>query len=336
MVARKMLPTILLVTANILFFMSCWQATSLQYSQDYDTKMKAVATTIHAQQVIGPHLIGEEYTPITTTLGAHDAKQLSAHPDFAAVAVDMLHSGGVHTGDNVAINMSSSFPALNIAVIAAVDAIGARPIIVSSVGASTWGANRPDDTWLDMEKKLVAAGVWPWRSIAVSRGGSGDQGHGLTIEGLTMIDLAIERSEIPLVGGSTLVDAIKGRIQLYEAENNGILPKVLVNIGGSHVIFGEHGHDVILRQGLTQGYHPYLAVTGGLVAEFVNANRNVIHFININRLAAQYDIHVGDVGQSRVFRTMVLPLYLRMVIAVWIIGVVVCMWYGKQKVWWKL
>ncbi|MBP2625845.1 MAG: hypothetical protein H6Q68_556 [Firmicutes bacterium] len=336
MVAKRNLPAIVLLSVNVLFFLICSKLTSWQYSQDYNTKMNATLMAIQAQKVIGPMLIGEEYTPITTTLGAHDAKILSTNPDFAAVAVDMLHSAGVHAGDNVAVNMSSSFPALNIAVIAAIDAIGAKPVIVSSVGASTWGANRPDFTWLDMEKMLIDEGVWSWRSSAVGRGGGEDQGNGLTAEGLAMIDVAIERSGVPLIGGSTLADAIQRRIELYKTKNNGSLPKVLVNVGGSHVIFGEHGHDALLRQGLTQGYQPYHPITGGLAAEFINSNRGVIHFININRLAAHYDIHSGEVGHSRVFWSIRVPLYLRVMIAVWIIGVVVCMWYGKQKVWWKL
>ena len=336
MVAKKNVPTLLLLTVNLLFFIICWQRISLQNSQDYEIKMRAVDLTTRAQQIIGPRIIGEEYTPMTTTLGAHDAKLLSIHPDFAAVAVDMLQNVGIQAGDKVAVNMSSSFPALNIAVISAIDAIGASPVIVSSVGASTWGANRPDFTWLDMEKKLVDEGLWSWRSSAASRGGGEDQGNGLTPEGIGMLTAAIERSGVPLLEGNNLKDGIKERVLLYEAANQNVLPKVLVNVGGNHVIFGEGGHDKLLRQGVTQGYHPYLATTGGLAAEFLNANRGVIHFININRLAAHYDIRPGEMGKSRVFYSLTIPFYLRMVIVVWVLGITGCMWYGKQRAWWKL
>lgn len=336
MVGRNYIPTFLLVLVNVLFFIFCWHHISWQSSYDYELKMKAVGLAIRAQKIIGSQMIGEEYTPMTTTLGSYDAKHLSTHPDFAAVAVDMLQSVGIRAGDQVAVNMSSSFPALNIAVIAAVDTIGATPIIVSSVGSSTWGANRPDFTWLDMEKKLVDEGLWSWRSRAVGRGGGGDQGNGLTPEGLEMITTAIERSGLPLLEGFTLGEAITGRVQLYERANQGILPKVLVNIGGSHVIFGEQGHDGFLHQGVTQGYHPYLSMAGGLAAQFVNANRSVIHFININRLAAHYEIKMGEIGKSRVFHSRIVPVYLRIVIGIWLVGVLVCMWYGKGKKWWQL
>lgn len=324
-----------LAAVNIVFFIVCWQYTFWQNSVTYDVKMQAVTKVKAAQQIIGERLLGEEYTPITTTLGAYEAKVLSTNPDFAAVIVDMLFTADIHKGDAVAVNMSGSFPALNIAAIAAVDALGAKPVIVSSIGASTWGANRPDFTWIDMERSLADGGLWPWRSSAVSIGGGGDQGHGLSEEGLQLIQLAIARSGVMFLDSSSLKDAISKRVDLYKNENDGSLPKILINVGGSHVIFGEHGHDASLHQGLTQGYHPSLAKNSGLAAAFINANRPVIHLININRLAAEYAIR-SDAGQhSRVFQKMTLPEYLRIIIAFWIIGMLLLLYLGNKKAWWR-
>lgn len=337
MVAKKARNLLLIAIANLLFFAVCLELTTWQNADQYDIKMAAVGKAIVAQKVIGSQLIGEEYTPITTTLGTYDAKVLSANPEFAAVAVELLSSGGIKRGDTVAMNMSSSFPALNIAAIAAVDALGAKPIIVSSVGASTWGANRPDFTWLDMEKELVDNGVWPWRSSAAGIGGGSDQGYGLSPEGMAVINSAIQRTGIRPVGGTTLSEAIECRLSLYKKENQGYLPKVLVNVGGNHVIFGEHGHDAFLREGLTIGYRPSLAMSEGLAAEFIKNNRSVIHFINIQRLAARYNIHAGSqVGESTVFHSIRIPIYLRIIIIFWIIGMLFLIWQGKQKSWWKV
>ena len=336
MVAKKRRNLLLITIANLLFFAVCLELTTWQNAEHYDIKMAAVEKAIAAQQVIGGRLIGEEYTPITTTLGAYEAKVLSANPEFAAVAVDLLCSGGIKRGDAVALNMSSSFPALNIAVIAAVDALGCKPIIISSVGASTWGANRPDFTWLDMEGELVAKGVWPWRSSAAGIGGGSDQGYGLSPEGIEQITTAIQRNGSKTVGGTTLSEAIERRLSLYKQENQGHLPKVLVNVGGSHVIFGERGHDAFLREGLTVGYHPSLAMSDGLAAEFTKSNRPVVHFINIQRLAAQYNIHAGNpVGESKAFRSINVPIYLRIIMIFWVAGMMFYIWQGKQKSWWK-
>ena len=42
------------------------------------------------------------------------------------------------------------------AVLSALKAIEAYPVTITSVGASQWGANQVDFTWLDMEKILHA------------------------------------------------------------------------------------------------------------------------------------------------------------------------------------
>ena len=325
-----------LAIINILFFIFCRQYILLQKSNLYGIEMEAVTKTITAQKIIGSKLIGEEYTPITTTLGAHDAKILSQEPDFAAVIVDMLSRAGVQPGDVVAVNMSGSFPALNIAAFSAIDTMRIRPVVVSSVGASSWGANRANYTWLDMEQSLVKAGIWQWKSNAVTIGGGQDQGHGLSEEGIADIHLAIARSGVPFMNSTYLTEAIDKRIALYKEANNGVLPNVLINVGGNHVIFGEHGHDAFLRQGLTRGYRPSLVISNGLATEFIKTNRAVIHLINIHRLAAEYGIYNGaQPGTSKVLYTTMLPSGLKVGISGWIIGMLLLLYYGKRKEWWQ-
>ena len=68
----------------------------------------------------GSGMIGSALTAVTSNTGYLDAKQTSANPNFAAVIVDLLKRAGVEKGDLVAIGLSGSFPALNIATFAAV------------------------------------------------------------------------------------------------------------------------------------------------------------------------------------------------------------------------
>jgi poly-gamma-glutamate system protein len=328
---RKTLLSLLLLV-NIVLLLVCQHFLGLEKSPDYQLKMQAAAKAYEAQQVIGERLLGEEYTPITTTLGAKDAKLLSAHPDFAALTVEMLEKANVKKGDVVAVNMSGSFPALNIAVIAAINAMGAEPVTISSVGASTWGANRPDYTWQDMEAALNKAGVWSWKSTAVSIGGVGDMGGGLQHEGIDLIRQAAERTGNELLESKSLNDAIQKRLDIYKDANKGQLPKVLVNVGGNHVIFGTNGHAAFLHQGFTEGYRPSLAGNDGLAAKFIEAGRPVIHFINIQRLGAEYDIHLGSTtGQSKVYYTQAVPKVVRGVIIIWIIVVIGMLYNARRK-----
>lgn len=326
---------LLILVCNLLILAIAMQLTNVEKSPDYDVKAAAKAKAITAQQVIGARLLGEEYTLITTTLGPYKAKLLSHNPDFAAVAVHMLTSAGVKAGDRVAVNLSGSFPALNIAVIAAVDAIGARPVITSSVGSSTWGANRPDYTWLDMEKTLLDNQLWPWRSRGASLGGEGDIGAGMFPEGQQLVNQAIQRSGVSKIDTRNLTEAIERRIEIYR-EGIGVLPQALINVGGNHVIFGQNGHSAPLRQGLTNSYRPSLSTVDGLAERFIQANRPVIHFINIARLAAQYGIREDSAsGQSNVYFTHTLPGYLRLIIIAWIIAVIAYMQYGRTEGWWQ-
>jgi poly-gamma-glutamate system protein len=316
--ARRALLAILAATA--VFALACTLSVERHAAADQAVKARAVAVAQAAQSAVGPRLLGEEYTPLTSTLGPHEAKLLSRHPDFAAVAVELLTKADVRANDVVAVNLSGSFPALNIAVLAAVEAIGARPVITASVAASTWGANRPDFTWLDMEKAIRDAGVWAWRSSGASVGGGGDRGDGLPPGGRELARAAIRRAGVAEIAAADLSGAIGERLRIYR-EPSGRLPKALVNVGGSHVVFGEKGHAAPLRQGLSDGYRPSLAAVDGLAAAFIASGRPVIHFINIRRMAAEYGIDGNAApGGSRVFFSPAPSPPVRAAILAWLIG----------------
>ena len=119
-------------------------------------------------------LIGDQITPVTTNLGELGAKQTAINPNFAALVVEYLRRAGVSNGDVVAVGWSGSFPAINVNVMAAIEAMKLKPIIVSSVASSQWGANLPEFMWLDMEKTLVERGIVSARSVAASIGGIED------------------------------------------------------------------------------------------------------------------------------------------------------------------
>ena len=125
-------------------------------------------------------MIGESYTGITTTLGAIEAKRTTAWPEMGALCVRLLHEAGVRSGDTVGAGFSGSFPAMDLAVIAACQVMGVELIYISSVGASTYGANHPALTFPEMAHRLVEDGLLETDSAAVTLGGGGDVGGGWT------------------------------------------------------------------------------------------------------------------------------------------------------------
>ena len=100
-------------------------------------------------------MVGSPFSLITTDEGDLDSKLTTLDPNFSAVVVDLLSQLNVQANDTVAVLMTGSMPGANIAVMSACKAMNITPIIISSLGASQWGANQVDFTWLDMEAVLA-------------------------------------------------------------------------------------------------------------------------------------------------------------------------------------
>ncbi len=195
-------------------------------------------------------LIGVNMSSITSVNGVLPSKQTAANPNFAAVVVDMLKRAGVNEGDVVGMGLSGSFPSLNICSIAAVETLGAEPVIISSGAASQWGANLPELLWIDMEKQLYDQGVFEHRSQAVSIGGDEDKGENLPPEGLVDIQAAIERCELSQISAEDFTGAVDARIKLMrdKAQRRGI--KAYINVGGGAVSAGSSIGKKLFDEGL--------------------------------------------------------------------------------------
>lgn len=80
-----------------------------------------------ANDVNDTGMIGQDFSYITTTLGELEAKRTTTNPNMAAVVVDMFNELGLQPGDEIAVNCSGSFPAMNIAVLCAAEVMGLSP-----------------------------------------------------------------------------------------------------------------------------------------------------------------------------------------------------------------
>lgn len=240
-------------------------------------------------------LIGVEYTDITTTMGSLVAKRTSTNLAFAAVIVDMLDRADVRPGDRLAVSFSGSFPALNIAVLSAAKVLNLHPIIISSVGASMYGANHLDMTWLDMERILAETGLLPYRSIAASLGGiTGAQG-GLDGTGIEAGLKAIRRNGIPLLeegGSATLTADIRERLALYDQAFSGRKPAAFINVGGSLTSIGDGPESYHIPAGLMNKVPAVSNPERGIIFRMGERGVPVIHLLKIKSIAAQYGIPI--------------------------------------------
>ena len=245
-------------------------------------------------------LIGPQFTLITTDRGTQAAKQLAAHPNFAALVTQMMLQAGVRSGDLVAVGLTGSLPGLNLSVYSACRAIGAEPIVIASVGASMFGATDPELTWLDMESLLVSKGLWPWGSVAASLGGGGDVGRGLSPAGRQLLSDAIERNHTRPLEAPSLTEAVKGRVALYDsvAAARGKPIKLYINVGGGIVSLGGAQNGRLIPPGFTRRLAARNYPNHGVINVFGERRMPVIHLLQVEKLAHEYGI--SDPSSPRV------------------------------------
>ena len=235
-------------------------------------------------------LIGQEYTLVTTDRGYIEAKLSATNPNFAAVIVQLLKDAGLNDNDNVAVAMTGSFPGLNISVLAALKTLNLRPIVISSVGASNYGANDPFFTWLDMESILNKSNIFQSRSVAASIGGGADLGRGLSPEGRALIVDAIRRNNIEFINEKHLEKSIARRMGIYEEYSGGQPIKAYINVGGGIASLGNTINGKLISPGLTEYLPMKNFPVRGVIIQMGQQEVPIIHLLNINKLLTKYGL----------------------------------------------
>jgi poly-gamma-glutamate system protein len=235
----------------------------------------------------GTGIVGDEFSPLTTSVGDVEAKRTAANPAFAAVMVGYFRRAGLREGDVVAVGASGSFPAFALATLSAARALGLRPVVVYSVGASMYGANLPGFTLVDMLSRLRGDLVLPYHLAAVSPGGSADTGGGVLFdESGETLRAETRRSGLPLVRGATLAARIRDRLRIYDEGGAGRPVRCFVNIGGSAASFGSTNASLSLPNGLV--FQPPIvpaSPTRGVAFEYAARGVPVVHLLFVKGLA---------------------------------------------------
>ncbi len=230
--------------------------------------------------------IGEQYTEITTTIGPLDSKRTSTNPNFSAIIVDMLYEIGIKEGETIAINFSSSFPAVNIAVLSAAEAMKIDTVIISSVGSSTYGATNTEFTYLDMEYFLFEEGILSNRSSYFSLGGSDD--NGLEFGEIISSEIVgrVSGYGCEFLSFEDMDENIAARYKIY---NKGEEINGFINVGGNMLSFGENSSNSFIEGGIVKEINTEKD-EHGLIQLFYNDNVPVIHLLNIKDIALTYGL----------------------------------------------
>jgi len=230
-------------------------------------------------------LIGLEWSPITTTLGDLAAKRSACNPAWAVQFSRWFRDAGLQPGDRVAIYSSGSFPGLLLNAIAAAEAMQLEPLLIVSLGASTWGANDPGAPWPVLAAELRSGGFIRKRADFYTLGGGAELGHGLAPEGMALLRNAARDNGVELLDAGGLQQMIALKMDLLEASG----ARLLVNIGGSQANLGDA--EEVLR--LTPGPVPAgdAGTAGnGVIGLAMRGGVRVIHMLNIHAIAGRYGI----------------------------------------------
>ena len=248
----------------------------------------------------GTGIIGEQYSLVTTDRGELRSKLIATNPNFAAAIVEMFKKAGLKRGDLIAVGMTGSFPGVNIAFYSVCEVLGIEPVVISSIGASTWGANHQDFTWLDMERVLFESKVISYKSVAASLGGGTDNGRGLSVSGRELLIKAVKRNNAELIfsgnpdnmleAGGSLKKNIDKRLEIYDQQSKGRQYAAYVNIGGGLASLGSSQNGKLIPSGVNLDLFRRNFPARGVVNTMAEKRIPIIHLLRLPEIAENYGL----------------------------------------------
>jgi poly-gamma-glutamate system protein len=218
--------------------------------------------------------------------------------------VRLLKDAKASSNSVVAVNASGSFPGFTLASLSACAALGIKAYVVASIGASTYGANMPGNTIADI---LLENDFWNlgYTMLAVTPGGSSDQGLELDPEELERVSELLRKQGVPFIRPADLEDAIALRESLFAHCT------LLLNIGGNHASTGADT-DLALLSGIIKPNNKTAFSGPSLVGNFLTMGKPVIQILNVRKLYSEYGLGIGENGEilgdiERLYRREQLP-----------------------------
>ncbi|HUS87138.1 MAG TPA: poly-gamma-glutamate system protein [Bacteroidales bacterium] len=234
-------------------------------------------------------LIGPEMSDITTTIGHLEAKRTTLDPVFASLVTDLLTEAGVRRGDTIAMGCSGSFPGLLIASVSAVKAMNLNARIIISLGSSSYGANNPDFTILDIYRILMENDIIETGPAAVSLGGEMDRGEGFEGNIAEQLKIRILTSGIPFIYENDLQLNVSERESIYLGSHTRNI-SAFINTGGSYANMGTSALSLMLQPGRVGK----VAIPGnkekGVIFSMLEKGIPVIHMLNIRGVCQRYNL----------------------------------------------
>lgn len=224
-------------------------------------------------------LIGPEASPIVTSRSNLEQKLRTINPNLAAVFTKWLIDAKLQKGDYVAVGVTGANPAVNIALYCAMKELELKPVIITALSSSRYGASDANFTWLDIEKAIYK--TTGFKSMFASRGGNRDVAAGLSREGKGVLSDKIAEFNLQLLEGTNT------RIKMYKkALPKGKKYKAFINIGAGVANVGSVVTAALIKEGVNTKIPEVEAK--GIFNFFTDKKIPVIHYFNGNDTFQNY------------------------------------------------
>jgi poly-gamma-glutamate system protein len=276
---------------------------------DYELMVKAAKRMQAAERVIYQHkkllglvsyendinrtgLVGADTSAITTTQGTLTAKRTATNPDFAAYVIRLLKSKGIEKNDSILVTLTGSLPGFDLAVVIALDLLEIPNLRISSIGSSSYGANLPDMTWLDMEDILYREGLINKRSDYVTLGGQSDLMSDIDSFSTSEMRNKCYRLGYPLLeAGSREAQYMLRKNLIGEPKNFALL----INAGGNVMMLGHRDENTEIPGGwispASSGWQEQRTSDPvGIVFDFLDTGIPVLNLIQVHDICRESGI----------------------------------------------
>lgn len=305
---------IIFAVISIVFIFFVYQSRHNVRAKNYENKIKAsqicqeamnlvkqerIRQSIPIDNVNDPNesgLIGAQYTPITLDRTDLSSALTSTNPNFAAVFIELFARLKLKPDDQIAVSIDGSYPALNLALYSAMRVMNLKPVIITTLSSSMWGANQYNLTWLDIEAACYDRGMFTFRSIAAALGGEDDNGRGLSPEAREQLIKTIQKYQIALINNEDVETNIEKRIEFYQT-SKGV--KAFINIGRSTANLGEHR--LQLNAGLITK-KPKHVNGNSVILKMLDKKIAVINMYDVSRIARKYGMPIAPVPMQQLGR----------------------------------
>ena len=328
---------VLIAAINLLLVYISYISFEFEPSDNYDIKIEAAKIMQEALEITREYsnsivvnfsdssslydrfnsgLIGVDstFSSITTKEGSLYSKVATTNPNFSGLFIQLfseIDSSLINPEvvDTIAVSYTGSFPGANIALLSACKAANIYPVIISSIGSSSWGANQIEMTWADIENHL-SDNIFKYRSAAFSLGGDQDRADELSDNIKQLLKTKISDNNYSFIESSLLSEAIDKRMDIYHDKSKNY--KAYVSIGGSAASLGDSTTMRMFLPGLNFEKDSDIeeAINNAFDEDLIDKDINdiipviqkfaevvnipVINIRNINNLCDWYDLPYSD------------------------------------------